>query len=78
MQLIYQHLVQFLEQMSNTELSQLLQYSSTRTWPIFFYRYIVPYDDRLSIKNDNLVTWGDTELAHIPLLMVRYPGDAFR
>ena len=24
--------------------------SSARTWPIFFYRYIVPYDDRLSIK----------------------------
>ena len=30
--------------------------TSARTWPIFFYRYIVPYDDRLSIKNNNLVT----------------------
>ena len=51
---------------------------SARTWPIFSYRYIVQNDDRLSIKNDNLVTWGGTELTHIPLLMARYTGDAFR
>ena len=30
--------------------------TSARTWPIFFYCYIVPNDDRLSIKNDNLET----------------------
>ena len=30
--------------------------ASARTWPNFFYRYIVPYDDRLSIKNENFVT----------------------
>ena len=29
---------------------------SARTWPIFFFQYIVPYDDRLSIKNNYLVT----------------------
>ena len=39
---------------------------------------IVPYDDRLSIKNDNLVTWGGKELIHILLLMAHYTGDAFR
>ena len=52
--------------------------SSARTWPNFSYRYIVQNDDRLSIKNDNLVTWGGTELTHISLLMARYTGDAFR
>ena len=56
----------------------MIMVASARTWPIFFYRYIVPYDDRLSIKDDILVTWGATELTHIPLLMARYTGDALR
>ena len=41
---------------------------SAQTWPNFFYRYIFPNDDRLSIKNDNLENWSSTELTRIPLL----------
>ena len=38
---------------------------------IFFYRYIIPDDDRSSIKNDNLVT----SLTTTPLIIDRYTGD---
>ena len=47
-----------------------IQADSARTWK-FFYRYIVPDDDRLSIKNDKLVTW----LTTLPPLIDNYTGD---